>query len=141
MPTTRGRLVSPNQVVYDQADYFQHDGYTRVTGLTSTNLTVQVYLNNVLQGWILTDGALVPDAQVVAGRVYISPISGGPYSIRWRPNAVGFWRILLIYPTGSQILAQDYDVTNSIGSTSSTDVGASGGLQTSFIRPGSRDDC
>lgn len=140
MPTTRGRLVAPNQVVYDQADLFHADGFTRVVGLTTANVAAQVYLNNVLQGWILTDGTAVTDAQIVAGRLYFSPITGGPYSLRWRPNAVGYWRLILTYPAGSQILAQDYDVTNSAGYTTSQTTASSGpGLQTSFIKPGSRD--
>lgn len=139
MPTTRGRLVAPSQVVYDQADLFHADGFTRVAGLTIANVAVQVYLNNVLQGWILTDGSTVTDAQIVSGRVYFSPITGGPYSLRWRPNGIGYWRIILTYPAGSQVLAQDYDVANSTTSSTSTAASSGPGLQTSFIKPGSRD--
>lgn len=137
MPTTRGRLVAPNQVVFDQADFFQNDGFTRVAGLTISNVAVQVYLNNVLQGWTLADGSIVTDAAVVSGKVYFSAIPGGPYNVRWRPNAQGYWRILLTYAVGAQILAQDYDVTGSVSASPAT------GLQTSFIRPGERgsNDC
>jgi hypothetical protein len=138
MPTTRGRLVAPNQVVFDQADFFQSDGYTRVLGLTVSQVAIQVYLNNVLQGWTLVDGSAVTEAQIVSGKVYFSPISGGPYSVRWRPNAIGYWRLILTYPAGSQILAQDYDVSTSTGTSGPS---SSTGLQTSFIKPGGRDDC
>lgn len=133
MPTTRGRLVAPSQVIYDQADFFHDDGFTRVTGLTSLQVTLQLYLNNVLQGWALVDGASATDAQIVAGKVYFSPIVNGPYNVRWRPNAIGYWRLILIYTAGFQIVAQDYDVAPGAGSTAVT--GAQG-LHTSFVRPG-----
>jgi hypothetical protein len=110
--TTRGREVYANQIVFDQADFFQLDGYTRVTGLTIANLTVEVFSNNQPVGWNLVAGQPITDAQVVSGRVYFNEIAGQPgyYNIRLRPNAVGFWRVVLSYPSGTQRLAQDYDV-------------------------------
>jgi hypothetical protein len=113
--TTRGRLVYSNQVVYDQADYFQADGYTRVVGLVPSQLVSQTYYNNDLLAWPLVTGVGVSDAQIVSGRVYVQAISGGPYSVRFRPNAVGFWRLLLTYPVGTQILAQSFDVQSGTG--------------------------
>jgi hypothetical protein len=111
--TTRGRLVRVNQTVIDQADYFQADGFTRVAGLTIVDVEAQVFFDNVLQPWPLTDGSTVADNQVASGRLYFHEITGttGNYSLRFRPNAGGYWRVLLTYPTGQQILAQDYDVT------------------------------
>jgi hypothetical protein len=113
--TTRGRLVYSNQVVYDQADYFQSDGFTRVTGLVPAQVVSQIYYNNDLLPWSLVSGVSVADSQVVSGRVYFQAISGGPYSVRFRPNAVGFWRLLLTYPVGTQILAQSFDVQSGTG--------------------------
>jgi hypothetical protein len=125
---TRGRVVGPNQVVFDQADFFEADGYTRIAGLTVSDLSLQVYYNNALLGWTLAPGAAVTDARVVSGRIYLSPIAGGPYSIRWRPNALGYWRIVLTYPDGFQIVGQDYDVLDASPPP--------GGIVSSFIRPG-----
>ncbi len=112
MPTTRGRFVGPNEVIFDQADLFQSDGYTRASGVTVSAITLHLYYNNSLTNWTLADGSVISDAGVVSGRVYWSPLSGGPYSIRWRPNAIGYWRLVINYPTSSQILAQDYDVVD-----------------------------
>ena len=112
MATTRGRLVQLNQTILDQADFFQSDGFTRVPGLTIIDLTSQVFFNNVIQAWPLTDGSSVSDSQVTAGFLYFNEITGtsGNYSIRFRPNSDGYWRTLLTYTAGQQILAQDYDV-------------------------------
>lgn len=113
MATTRGRLVHANDVVLDQCDFFQLDGYTRVTGLTPNNLTCQLFFQNSLQPWPLESGQGVSDAQVASGKVYWLEVPGSPgiYNVRFRPNAIGYWRLLINYPVGTQISGQDYDVT------------------------------
>jgi hypothetical protein len=130
MPTTRGRLVQANQVVLDQADFFQPDGFTRVTGLIPSSLVSQIFYNNVIQPWPLVSGLGITDAQVTAGRIYFNEVPGNPgfYNVRFRPNALGFWRNLLTYPPGQQISAQDFDVVHS-GPV------MEGGLTASFIKP------
>lgn len=112
MATTRGRLVRINQTILDQADYFQADGFTRVFGLSIVDLTGQLFFNNTLQTWPLLDGSSVSDNQVTSGSLYFHEIPGtsGNYSIRFRPNSAGYWRLFLIYTAGQQVLAQDYDV-------------------------------
>jgi hypothetical protein len=128
--TTRGREVFVNQVVFDQADYFQSDGYTRVTGLTIADLEIETFFNNQSLNWALVNGATVTDGQVVAGKVYFQEVTAEPghYSVRWRPNATGFWRILITYPAGQQRLAQDYDVR-------AEPIRQAGGLKPSFVKP------
>lgn len=135
MSTTRGRLVYSNQVVYDQADFFQLDGFTRVPGLTTSQVTSELYFNNVLQPWTLVTGLNVTDPQIAAGKIYWLAISNGPYGVRFRPNAVGFWRLLITYPTGSQIVAQAYDVNSGTG------IATPSGLKASFIEPGGKGGC
>lgn len=112
MATTRGRLVHINQVIIDQADYFLSNGFTRVVGLTVSNLSSQLFFNNVLQPWALVDGASITDAQIRSGSVYFNEVTGSPgiYNVRFRPNAIGYWRLLVTYAAGSQIMGQDYDV-------------------------------
>jgi hypothetical protein len=116
MATTRGRIVQANQTVIDQVDFFQSDGFTRVTGLTVGQLVSHLFLNNVLQPWLFVSGLGVTDAQVNAGNVYFNEIPGSPgyYSVRFRPTTVGFWRNLLDYSAGQQIAAQDFDVVISM---------------------------
>jgi hypothetical protein len=130
MPTTRGRLVYNNLVVYDQADFFNLDGYTRVSGLTPSQLVCQMYHNNVLLAWPLVVGSGLIESQITAGHVYWDDLGSG-YGVRWRPNALGYWRLLLTYPVGSQILGQDYDVSSGTGI-----LPPGGGLKTSFVGPG-----
>jgi hypothetical protein len=130
MSTTRGRLVYANQVVHDQADFFQSDGFTRVTGLTLVQLQMSVFFNNVVQPWHFVTGVGITDAQVASGKIYWSelPTNPGFYNVRWRPNALGYWRLIITYPAGQQIMGQDYDVVPG-------GVTVDSGLRESFIKP------
>lgn len=132
MATTRGRLAQVNQPVIDQVDFFQADGFTRVTGLTTAQLLSNLFFDNVSQPWPLVTGLGVTDGQVVSGKIYFNEIPGSPgyYSVRFRPNAIGYWRNLLTYTVGQQIAAQDFDVVTSGPFGDS-------GLNASFIKPGS----
>jgi hypothetical protein len=134
MATTRGRIVQANQVVLDQVDFFESDGFTRVTGLIVSSLVSQIFYNNTIQPWPLVSGLGVTDVQVAAGKVYFNEVPGNPgfYNVRFRPNALGFWRNLLTYPAGQQISAQDFDVVQNAPATEQ-------GLSASFIR--SSGDC
>ena len=64
------------------------------------------------QPWGVVSGVNVADALAVSGKVFFNEVPGSPgvYSVRFRPNAVGYWRLLINYPVGAQTLAQDYDV-------------------------------
>lgn len=130
MATTRGRLVQINQTVIDQADFFEPDGFTRVIGLTVSDLTHELFFDNILMSWPLIDGTSVPDASVVSGNVYWSEVAGSPgfYNVRFRPNAVGYWRNLVTYTAGTQIMGQDFDVTSQVPQ-------AETGLRASFTKP------
>jgi hypothetical protein len=103
------RLIQVNEVVFDQADFFQIDGFTRVFDLTPADIELQLFLENVLQPWPLVDGSTVSDEMVVSGRVLWHEVTGssGIYNVRWRPNAVGYWRMLATYTAGHQIVGQD----------------------------------
>ncbi len=128
--TTRGRLVYANQTVVDQADFFQSDGFTRVTGLTVNNLVCQIFFDNQLQPWPFVTGANLNDTQIASGNVYWLEIPGNPgfYSVRFRPNAIGYWRLLITSTAGQQSLGQDYDVSSAPPSVDQ-------GLKASFLKP------
>lgn len=136
MATTRGRIVQANQVVLDQVDFFAPDGFTRVVGIAPGSLVSQVFFNNAIQAWPLVSGNAVTDAQVTAGRIYFNEIPGqlGFYNVRFRPDALGYWRNLLTYPAGQQISAQDFDVVQSAPAMES-------GIQASFVKPSGSGSC
>jgi hypothetical protein len=131
MSLNRYRSVTANQTISDQADFFTGDNFTRVTNLTLNDIALKVFWDNQLQPWTLVDGTLVANAQVNAGYVYFTPIPGatGYYSIRWRPQALGYWRVALNYASGSQFNLLDYDVLPEPSG------GAETGLRASFIKP------
>ncbi len=130
--TTSNRFIYANQLVLDQADFFEGDGYTRVVGLTPLTVSLSLFFNNVLQVWPFVSGDAVADGQVLGGNVYLNEIPGtsGFYSLRFRPNAVGYWRVSLAYPDGLQVVNLDYDVV-AVPPTISQ------GLKPSFTPPGS----
>lgn len=123
-----GRLVPINRVVIDQADIFAPDDFTRITGLTVADITTTLFYNNMAQPWGLLSGSTVTDAQVAAGTVYFNEITGQPgfYSVRFRPNAVGFWRLILTYAVGSRTLGLGFDVIPEMPLVAS-------GLKASFV--------
>lgn len=108
-----GRHVPTNETICAQADFFEPDLYTRVTGIDFSQVQVRTFSMNVSQPWPVVPGEGVTDAQVVSGRVYWSEIPGAPgyYSVRFRPNAAGYWRLVIDYPTGQQIVGLEFDVT------------------------------
>jgi hypothetical protein len=115
----KNRLVQTNQTVFDQADFFEANDYTRTLDLEVHDLTLQVFLDNVAQAWTLLDGTTVLDSQVSAGYVYWNEVSPGIYNVRWRPSALGYWRIILSYVVGSKAAVLDYDVVASTESAAS----------------------
>jgi hypothetical protein len=131
MATTRGRVVYNNQTILDQADFFMSDGFTRVTSLSIVQVSASLFYLNQPQPWVLTSGLGVTNAQIAAGKVYWNEIPGAPgyYNVRFIPNAIGYWRLLITYPAGTQIAAQDYDVID-------TPPGTETGLKASFNKPG-----
>lgn len=134
--TTHGRIIPINQAVLGQADFFQSNGFTRIVGLTPAQLLGQLFYNNAVQPWPLISGTGIADAQVASGRVYFNEVPGSPgfYNVRFRPNALGYWRLLLTYTTGTQTVGQDYDVVQNAPAVAQ-------GLNASFIKQQGSGDC
>ena len=130
MITTRSRLVRSNETVLNQVDILQNDAYTRVVGLGTSDVTVTVFFQNQAQPWPTVLGTTVTDTQVASGSIYFNEIPGsaGYYNLRFRPNSVGFWRLVLAYPAGSQLFALDFDVTTLLPQSTP-------GLIASFVKP------
>ncbi len=110
MHTARSRTIAATHPVIDQVDVFEADDFTRVVGLDLSDFSLTLYRDNQVQNWTVLAGSLVSDAQVISGRIYFREISNGVYSVRFRPNVVGFWRLLVVYPAGEQVISLSYDV-------------------------------
>lgn len=128
---TRDRTVPINTTVVDQADFLQPDLFNRRTGIVYTDLVCRLFFNNALQPWAFQSGVGVLDALVSSGRVYFNEIPGSPgfYSVRFRPDAVGAWRLNLAYGVGQQVVALGYQVVAGCE-------GPTPDLSVSFIPPG-----
>lgn len=113
MPATfRSRSVQVNQVIFDQVDLLSADQYTRIPGVSAASVTLTLFLNNTVVSWPLVEGALVTDAQVVSGSVYWNALPNQGYGVRFFPNQLGHWNLLIAYPGTSQLISLDYDVVN-----------------------------
>lgn len=112
--TFRTRLIQVNQVVFDQVDIFLSDFFTRITGLTPTDVTLSLMLNNQAVAWPLVDGTAVDNTQVAAGSVYWAELPNGAYGVRFFPSQLGHWNLSISYSSTSpaQIIGIDFDVVN-----------------------------
>lgn len=105
------REVKAGQMIFDQVDLFLSDGETRSTGVLIAGLQLTLQAGATTVSWPLVSGAGVVDVRVAAGKVYWTETSPGFYSIRFFPNAVGLWRLILTYPAHDQVLSYSYNVT------------------------------
>lgn len=122
------RVLPLHAVALDQLDFYQGDFFTRIAGITPSNLVLTAFYNNSPLNWPLLSGVGLTDAQIAAGSVYIHEIQTGYYGVRFRPNAAGYWRFTFDYAIGTQSVTLDYDILDPIVLAS--------GLKASFIKPG-----
>jgi hypothetical protein len=122
------RTVNVSKLVLDQVDLFRVDGKTRAQNVAVGDLNLKLFFNGSQVEWPLVDGAGVQDLQVTAGQVYWTEFLTGFYTIRFFPNVVGSWRILLTYPAFDQAVSLAYDVELP------SFVPVSSGIRASFIK-------
>lgn len=123
--TYKNRQVQANQVAFDQIDIFQADFYTRVPGLSHSDVVLTLTLNNEPVSWPLVDGSAVQNSTISSGRVYWGVLPSGAYGVRFFPNSYGLWTLSIGY-TGSplQLTILSLDVVNfATGSDSGLSVG------------------
>lgn len=125
-----GRLLSAAALVRDQIDLYLPPGsVNRAQGYSVSGLSLALFFNNALVAWPLVDGSLVPDSSVSAGTVYFNEIQGSPgfYAVRFFPDSVGFWRVVLTAANIQTERILEYDIAPA-GSKS-----GQGGLIASFV--------
>lgn len=107
------RLVPAASLIRDQVDFYDPPGsVTRATGISVGDIIVTVFANNVALAWTTLDGTAVPDSSISAGTVYFNEIPGNPgfYSIRFFPDRIGFWRIVVSDSAISAESVREFDV-------------------------------
>jgi hypothetical protein len=110
--TYRNRQVQVNQIIFDQVDLFQSDGFNRISGLLPTDVSFALFLDNQVGNWPLVDGTTVFDGQVAGGSVYWAVLPNGSYGIRFFPSSIGHWTLTFSFAPTPQIVTIDYDVVN-----------------------------
>lgn len=130
------RIIPINTTIVDQVDFFQGDYYTRIENLPHTALVLNLFNENNKLNWPLASGVGLTNNQILSGSMYFSEVVGAPgfYSVRFRPNAAGYWRLVLNYPAGVQASALDYDVVTTAMFPGSGSGGSGSGLNVSFTR-------
>jgi len=122
------RIVSVSKLVFDQVDLFRPDGKTRAQGVLVGDLNLKLFFKGTRIEWPLISGTNVQDLQVTAGQVYWTEFETGFYNLRFYPNVIGAWRILLTYPVYDQAVSLSYDVAQP------TFVPISSGIRASFFK-------
>lgn len=105
------RSVQAGLVVFEQVDLYLPDDVTRATGVVPAGLTAKLHLGSTDTAWPVVSGVGVTDVQVAAGKLYWQEFESGYYSIRFFPNQVGMWRLLLTWNAGPKTFSYTYDVT------------------------------
>jgi hypothetical protein len=122
------RTVNVSKLVFDQVDLFLVDGKTRAQSVTIADLNLKIFFKGSRIEWPLVSGTNVQDLQVTAGQVYWTEVEAGFYTLRFFPNVIGAWRILLTYPAYDQAVSLSYDVAQP------TFVPVSSGIRASFVK-------
>ncbi len=123
------RSVNSGSVIYSQVDFFSPPGsYIRIPSIAASSVSIKIFCNNKSLGWTVVDGSNIQDSGVSSGNIYFNEITSGTgfYSIRFFPNKIGFWRIIVSHSSGEQIL--EFDVSPQSGSSQP-------GLIASFNKP------
>lgn len=120
------RQVPAGRLVYDRADWYQYT--IRKTGIIWSDLEIHAFINGDILTWGLADGAPVVDSNIGAGSVFFNEVVEAPgyYLIRFFPDRVGFWRIILRHPALGVEVIREFDVVPSPAPSS--------GLQSSFVQ-------
>lgn len=123
------RTVQAASLIRDQIDLYS-SGATRATGVTVSDLALALFFNNAQVPWPLVAGSAVMDASISSGSVYFEEIQGSPgyYSVRFFPDRVGYWRLVLRHPVLNVEAVRDFDVAPSAAPAPS-------GLNASFSKP------
>lgn len=108
MPPARD--VPAGRMVLEQVDLFIGDNETRSTGVVPADLQLVTHAGPNVLAWTLGSGVGIPDVRVAAGKVYWTEFSPGYYNIRFFPNVVGLWRVILTYPAFNQARSFTYNV-------------------------------
>lgn len=127
------RLVSAGAIIYDQPDIYSPVGtINRPTGLVVANFAFTQLVNGASLPWPLADGSAVPDSSISSGSAYFNEIPGTPgfYSVRFLPDRVGFWKLILTNAGLGIDVVLEYDVLAS----GALKPGASSGLIASFTK-------
>lgn len=127
------RILPAGAVVYDIAEiFFPANTMNRVTGLTYSSVTPTVFSNNSPLNWTIADGTPIQSGQILSGKIYFNEISGNPgfYSIRFLPDRMGFWKLVLSFSAYSTEFSTGYDI---IPAGAFTPGASTGGLTASFL--------
>ena len=125
-----GRIVSGGSVVHDQLDIVNSGG-VRVQNVALANLSLILFVNGAVLPWSLVDGDSVPDSSIISDSIYFHQIQAGYYEIRFLPDRVGFWRIVVLVPSLNLEIIREYDVL----AAGALKPGGSSGLIASFTKP------
>ena len=121
------RTIQSGRMILDQVDLFLSDGKTRSQEVIPSDLQLKLFLNGSQVDWPLVSGVGIQDVRITSGRVYWTEFTTGYYNIRFYPNILGVWRVVITYSANDQVVSLSYDVIPQVSASIS-------GMKSSFIR-------
>lgn len=115
-----GRLLPSGSIVRDQLDFYSPPGsFVRLPGVSVSQLNLAAFYNNAPVLWPLVDGSSTLDSSIVSGSFYFNAIPGalGYYSLRYYPDKVGYWRVVVYDTVSGSEQVRDYDITTAVQSS------------------------
>lgn len=106
------RISYQGKLLFDQIDVLDPTDSSRVSGLTYEDFEVFLFKDNSAKYWFLQDGSSLVNQSISSGSVYFNEIPNSPgfYSVRFFPDGIGYWRIILRRILTGQWYSADYDV-------------------------------
>jgi len=120
------RIISGASLVYSQLDFFQPAGsINRLQGVVIAQLSAKLFTSNSVLAWPLADGSSVLTTDISSGTIYFNEIQSDPgyYSVRFLPDRIGFWRLLITHSALSTEIIQEYDVVPASASACASGTG------------------
>lgn len=111
-----GRTLPSGSLVRDQLDFYSPPGSSsRLSGVNVNSASITAFFNNSILPWFFSDGSSVSDSSISSGCFWFNEIPGSPgfYSLRFFPDKVGFWRIVVYHSASGSEQIKEYDVVQS----------------------------
>lgn len=105
------RVITAGKLAFDQVDIITPGTINRVAGVNVADLTLNAFWNDSVLSWGFADGLSTANCSISAGTFYFNEMVGanGFYVVRFLPDKVGYWRIVIRHESLGVEQTRDFD--------------------------------